>query len=279
VPRGAPIAALLAVLVTLALRAAPASAQPELPAIERPLALAPGACEGSLVVESNLSTRRRFEPVSLAPDLRCGVHPRLTVGVSHSARSLSLVDSGGGLCLRGAEAGCPHVYDATALDALAPIRGGAVAVAARLRLVASSYDPFKPSLRPGALIRLRRGPAALLLDPQLAIGLANRDRGNRDQLNVPLVGQLQIGWRALVELRTGVRGELVTFGDAFAVPVGAGVRLSPAPAVDIGLEVAFSKLLGPQNTVQQRHLALYVTYRLDDAWPGSAARSTVDGLR
>jgi hypothetical protein len=213
------------------------------------------------VLESNESVRHRFEPISLAPDLHCGVHPRLTLGVTHSARSLSRVDSGGGLCLRGEEAGCPRVYDGTAVDALAPVPGGAAAVAARARLVASSYDPLKPSLRAGALVRLRRGPAAAVLDPHIVIGLAHRDRGNRDQLNLPLVGQLQLGARAAVTFRTGVRGELATFGDAFAVPVGAGVQVSPSPAWDIGLEAAFAKLLGPQNTFKERHLAVFVTFR------------------
>lgn len=232
-----------------------------LPATRRPLLLAPGLCQASLVVEASFEIRRRFEPTSLAPDLHCGVLPRLVAGVTHSARSLSLLDSGGGLCLRGRETGCPHRYDAVAVDALTPLTDGDAAVAARARLVASSFSPLKPSLRVGALIRLRRGRAALVLDPHLVVGLAHRDRGNRDQLNVPLRGQLQVTTRVAATLLTGVRGELATFGDAFAVPIGAGVEVSPRPAWDIGLEVGFPRLLGPLNTFRYRHLAFYVTYR------------------
>lgn len=224
--------------------------------------LAPGECQATLVVESNLGVRRQFEPLSLAPDIHCGLEPRFTLGVTHSARSLSLVNSGAGLCVRGQEAGCPHTYDSTALDALALVRAG---LAARARLVASSYSPFKPSLRLGALVQLRRGRAALLLDPHLQLGLANRDRGNRDELNLPVRGQLQLGSRFIVAVQTGVRGELATFGDAFAVPVGAGVHFSPAPAWNIGVEAAFPKLLGPQNTFKQRHLALFITHRFSIA--------------
>ncbi len=229
--------------------------------IERPLVLDPGRCEAALVLESNESARRRFEPVSLAPDVHCGVAARLTVGVTHSARALSLVDSGGGLCLRGEEGGCAHAYDGTAVDSLVHLRDGGAAVAARARLVAGSYSPFKPSLRVGALVRLRRGRAALVLDPHLAVGLANRDRGNRDQLNVPVRGQLLLGSRVLLAFGTGVRGELAVFRDAFAVPVAMGVELSTAPAWDLGLEVGFPRLLGPQNTFRERHVTLYVTYR------------------
>ncbi len=213
-------------------------------------------------MESNFGVRKQLEPVSLAPDIHCGVHPRFTLGLTHSARSLSLVDSGDGLCLRGSGAGCPHTYDGTALDALALVRGGTAAVAARARLAASSYDPFKPSVRAGALVRLAAGRASLLLDPHIQIGLANRDRGNRDQLNLPARGQLQLGSRAILALQTGIRGELATFGDAFAVPIGVGVEISPSSAWDIGFEAAFPRLLGPQNTFKQRHLALYFTYRL-----------------
>jgi hypothetical protein len=235
-------------------RAAPGPAL--VPAIERPLTLAPGVCEAALVLESNESPRKRFEPLSLAPDLHCGITPRFTLGVTHSARSLSLVDSGDGLCLRGDDTGCAHLYDGTA-------------VAARARLVASSYDPFKPSLRVGALARLRRGRTALVLDPHVTFGLASRDRGNRDQLNIPARVQVQIASRVLLSLQTGVRGEVAVFGDAFAVPVGLGVEVSPARAWDIGLEVAFPRLLGPQNAFKERHVALYVTYR--------AAHRTSDG--
>jgi len=213
-------------------------------------------------VETNLGKRERFEPVSLAPDVHCGLHRRLTVGVTHSARSLSRVESGGGFCLRGQAAGCPHPYDNTALDALSLLGGGSAAIAARARLVAGSYAPFKPSLRLGALIRLRRSRSAVVLDPHVVLGLANRDRGNRDQINLPVRGHLQIGPRLLITLLTGVRGELVTFGDTFAVPVGAGVEFSPSSMWDIGLETAFPKLLGPQNSFKQRDLALYVTYRV-----------------
>ncbi len=248
----------LAIAIASAIAPAPARAQPS---IERPLLLEPGRCEAQLVLESNESVRRRFEPISVAPDVHCGVAPRLTVGVTHSARALSLVDSGGGLCLRGEEAGCESVYDGTAVDSLVHLRGGAAAVAARARLVAASYSPFKPSLRVGALVRLRRGRAALLLDPHLALGLANRDRGNRDQLNVPVRGELLVGSRVMLAFGTGVRGELAVFRDAFAVPVATGVEVSPVPAWDFGLEVGFPRLLGPQNTFKERHVTLYVTYR------------------
>lgn len=261
----AALRSLVAALVTAP--CAFAAAQP--PAIHRPLALAPGACQASLVVESNESVRRRFEPISLAPDLHCGAHRRLTLGITHSARAISRVDSGSGLCLGGEGRGCDAVYGGTALDAVSPIRGGYdpdVAVAGRARLVLASYSPLRPSVRLGGLIRLRRGAAAMVLDPHLSIGLASRDRGNRDQLNLPIVGQFQLGARAVLSIRSGVRGELATFGDALAIPLAAGVELSPSPVCDVGIDAGFPRLLGPQNTTKERHVALHVTFRFDPPW-------------
>lgn len=273
------VAALLAafVVATLALplaaRAQPAAVAPAaapsvthegegiVPAIRRPVVLPPAMCEGTAVVEANMGPRRGFEPFSVAPDIHCGVAPRFMLGITHSARSLSQVDSGSGLCLRGEEAGCPRLYDGAALDALASLAEGDEAIAARLRLVAASFSPAKPSLRLGALVRLRRGPAALLFDPHLALGLANRDRGNRDQLSFPMRAQLQPGARVMVSALSGVRGELATFADAFAIPFGVGVEVSPLPKWDVGFEATFPRLLGPQNTFRQRHLAFYFTYR------------------
>lgn len=264
--------------LVVALLVAPGAVAAAQPAIHRSLTLAQAACEASLVLESNESARRRFEPISMAPDLHCGVHPRLTLGVTHSARSVSRVDSGSGLCLGGADRGCDALYGGTTLDALSPIRGGYdpdVAVAGRARLVLASYSPLRPSLRLGGLIRVRRGAAAMVLDPHLSIGLASRDRGNRDQLNLPIVGQFQLGARAVFSIRSGVRGELATFGDALAIPLAAGVEFSPSSVFDIGIDAGFPRLLGPQNTTKERHVALQVTFRFDAPWaaPREAALS------
>ena len=236
-----------------------------LAATQRPLTLARGLCQVALVGEANLTKRESLHPVSLAPDAACGVSDRLTVGLVTSARSLSRVDSGDGLCLGGTEGDpvhdCQRPVDNAAVDGLYLLRGGDLAVAARARLVFASFGPVKPSVRLGALVRLRRGRAALVLDPAVGIGLGNRDRGNRDTVALPVVGQLQLGPRVLVELETGVRGELAVFGDAYQVPVGAALQVSPSAAWDVGLELGWPELLGPRNTFKERHLSLWLSWR------------------
>ena len=238
--------------------AVPAASGP----IGRPLVLAPGACEAHLVVESNLTIRAAGEPISIAPDLRCGVGGRLAVGVVHSARALSEVDSGQGICLSGEDGGCRRPYDGAALELLGDLTGpGRSAAAARVRLVARSLEPFKPSLRLGLLARLGGRRTALLIDPHVSLGLDNEALGNRDQVALPVWGQLQLGRRVLLHLHTGARGELEGLGEKLEVPVGLGVLVELAPAWDVALEAGFPQLLGPQNTFKLRHGALTLTYR------------------
>lgn len=244
----------------------------------RPLVLRPGMCEAALAAEANLAPRRAGEPTSLAPDLHCAVTARATLGVVHSGRALSQVDSGDGVCLSDEAAGCPRVYDGGGLDALYDLAGAdhPVALAARARLVARSLEPFKPSLRLGALLRVGRG-ASLLLDPHVSLALAAADLGNRDFVSLPVRGQLDLGSRLTVELVTGVRGELVGFSEKLAIPVGAGLAVAVADGVDIAAFAGFPKLLGPQNSFKQRHAALTLTVRFATATPPpSAASYTAD---
>lgn len=269
------MAALAVVLVPAGVRAQPAEVGSELAApaarawplaaTRRPLTLARGLCQVALVGEANLTKRVSFHPVSLAPDAACGLSDRLTVGLVTSARSLSLIDSGEGLCLGGTDGDpvhdCRRLVDNAAAGVLYLLRGGDAAVAARARLVMASFGPVKPSVQVGAQVRLRRGRTALVLDPALGVGLANRDRGNRDTLALPITGQLQLGPHVLAELLTGVRGELAVFGDAYQVPVGAAVQVSPTAAWDVGLEIGWPELLGPRNTFKQRHLSLWARWR------------------
>lgn len=248
--------------------------------VRRPPWLPANLCEASLVGEASLSApgggTELFEPISLAPDLHCGTPLGLTLGVTHSARALSLVDSGNGLCLTGEDGGCPRPYDGAALDVRRPMPGGrAVRVALRARLVAKSFEPFKPSARLGALVRVggQGGLLSLLADPHVSLGLGNQDQGNRDFVALPLALQLQLGRRVALELISGVRGEVDAFDEKFAIPIAFGVIATATRDIELGLEVGWPKLLGPQNTFKQRHAALVVTYRFATAPPPPPAAS------
>lgn len=233
--------------VILVLLAAPAAADP--------VVLPAGAVEVALTVEANVSTRERFEPVSITPDVWYGATDRLTLGVTTSSRAVSRVDAGGGLCVRSREHGCPRLYDDLAFDARWRV---APDVALRARFVNASFAPWKPSLRLGALARWRRGAWAVEADPQLQLGLVNTDEGNRSALDAPVWVRFQLGCRAEGWVRTGVRGELAGFTDKAAIAVGLGGEVHLGH-VDVGAELAFPSLLGPQNQFRTRAAFVYVS--------------------
>jgi hypothetical protein len=223
-----------------------------------PLVLPRGAVDVAVTVEANLAALHQWHPVSIAPDAYWGVTDELTLGVITSARALPRIQVGDGLCFH---EGCTRLYDNVGVDARYAVKRGALEVAARTRLVARSFSPFKPSLRPGALVRWSRAWFAVEADPQLWIGLDHRGAGNGDQLSVPVTLRFDLACRGEAWLFTGVRGELSGFADEYAIPVGVGgaVRVR---GWDVGGEVGFPELAGPQNQASSRSAYVFVERRV-----------------
>lgn len=249
-----------AAIAMIAGAGAAATASPD-DLVGRDVVLARGAGEFAAALEVNLSTRHVYKPVSLAPDLWFGITDALTVGVIDSARATGVLDTGDGLCPRDSLHGCTRAYDNVGVDARYRVHTGAIAIAARLRVVASTFDPWKPSIRPGAVIRLHRGRFAVTVDPHLEIGLANRDKGNRDWLRIPIWLAVQPARRVAIALRTGVDGEFATYTDTAAVPLGIDLTIRATADLDVTGLVAFPEILGPQNQINPRLAWLGVTWR------------------
>jgi hypothetical protein len=219
--------------------------------------------EAAAALELNLTVRYELEPASVAPDVWYGATDKLTVGIVHSARALGVLRTGGGLCVRDSAHGCPRAYDNVGVDARYALRRGWLAIAARARFAATSFDPFKPSIRPGALIRLHRGRFAIVADPHLQLGLTNRDLGNRDWLRIPLWFAIQPARRIALAVRMGLDGELATFGDTFALPFGLDVTVRISRRIELAALLALPSIGGPQNNPTSRLAWLSVTGR----WP------------
>jgi hypothetical protein len=193
---------------------------------------------------------------------------RLTVGISHSARALGTVDRGGGWCHEGGTHRCSAAYAGGFLDARWLARADrdlALAVLARAGLAGTA--PLRPAVRLGVSVRVRRTPTSrlwLVAEPEIQVALGNRADGNRDTLIAPLWLGADLGeHRAAVYLGTGLRGQTVGFGDKWEVPMmlGATFALRPHdvhPIVNLGLEAGFPRLLGPQNTGNVRHAAVWI---------------------
>jgi hypothetical protein len=254
------VAVLSLASIVFVLRATPAHAAGADDLTRDDVVLRVGELESALSVEADVSKRAGGEPWSLAPDLSYGLTDALTVGIVHSARALSLVDSGLGLCLSGHD--CRGIYDDATLDSRYRfLERDGFNLAARVRFTSHSFDPWKPSLRVGGLFKWHHGRFAVLTDPQLQLGLANRERGNRDWLRLPLWLEIQPMRHVLVALRTGVEGELATWHDTFLVAGALDLTVRIRPDVDGSLTVGFPALLGPLNDGNERHLGATVTVR------------------
>jgi hypothetical protein len=251
----------LAAVVALAVAPRPARSEPR-DLVARPIALAGGELDARLVVELSLRTGELAAPISFAPDAWFGVAPRWTLGIVHSAQSLGLIDDGATLCFRGRPPfGCDRIYNGSGVDARWSWREGPLAVAPRARFVVRDVDPWKPAATAGALVRWTRGRFAITGDPYLRFGLANRDRGNRAALVVPVWLAVQPIHRGLVALHTGADGELAILRDGWHVPIGLAMEVRAASRLHVAVEGGFRTLLGPQHDPRERSLAITLAWR------------------
>jgi hypothetical protein len=229
--------------------------------VARPLVLADGQLAVDASVEASLAPGRFAQPLSLAPDAWWGATPRLTVGVITSHRALDEIAAGGGLCLRDTTHTCVATFEDVAVDARWSWRAGALAIAPRGRLLLRALSPLKPAITVGALIRWQAGRFAVIADPFLQLGIANRDQGNRAQLWLPLWLAIQPTCRWRVALHTGVHGELAVFGDAWRAPLALAVTARATDEVDVSVEAGFRSLGGPQNNLKDAAAIVTIGWR------------------
>lgn len=248
-------------LALLLLLARAASADPS-DLVARPIVLADQQVEAQLVIEANLATKDLARPLSFAPDVWFGVTSHLTIGLVHSDPSLDRIQPGASLCVRTDGFLCSSFYRGSALDARYEVFShDAWAIAPRARFLVRDVDPFLPALALGATVGWHHGRYAVTADPYLQLGLANTNRGNRAQLWIPIVLGIQPTCRWVVELHTGWNSDLAVANDGWHIPIGFAVRAAATPHLDLGAELGFTTLLGPQNNPKQRVAFLTIGWR------------------
>ncbi len=247
--------------------------------VSRRIVLDEGQLAAELTAELNLAFSYKLRPLSLAPDLWLGVTRRLTIGVVHSNASVDRFAPGSSVCLRTDDVlYCDAAYHGSGLDARYEVTnthdthgthdeeesllGGELALAPRGRVLIRDVDPFKPALTAGALVKWTRGRYAVIADPYIQLGLANRDEGNRSSVFLPLELAIQPTCRWQLSLHTGWNAELVTISDGYRIPLALAVRARATTEIDVGATVGFASLLGPQNTPKQRVLFIAVGWAL-----------------
>ena len=219
-----------------------------------------------LVNASNASNDSFGEPTSLAPDLFYAVSDTIQIGLLHTGPMGWQSRPGFGLCLTGADGGCPRVYDNVGFDFMYGLLYGDFHLSLHSSLfVIPIADPTGVMWTIGLTGKFHFTDAvALFFDPQIGVILMHRDR-YQGQLFIPVELQFQVGAAVSVKLLSGVLGQLSELGDTYQIPVGLGLVGNVSRHVDLGLRFSFDNLLGtaPGTVIRNetRSLALLLTFR------------------
>ncbi len=187
------------------------------------------------------------------------VTPRLTVGLVHSNASVDRIEPGASFCFNPDDqlVACSHTYHGSGVD----IRYAVLPwLEPRVRFLLRDIDPAKPALLAGAFLHGQWGRWGLAADPYLMGGLANMTEGNRSAIWLPVRGSVALA-STQVWLDTGWNTELATWRDDWHVPVGVGASVEVVDDWDVGAELGFRTLLGPQNTPKERVLFVVLGWR------------------
>ena len=245
--------------------------------VNRPLTLAAGMVEiggDSVIVGVSGGEADPGQPIVLAPELRYGVSGQLQIGVTHTNHFPFFPVAG--LCVSGEENGCPKLYNAIGAEVeYALARGGSAELSAR---VGGTVGRFDPDLALGATAgleaRVRSGSIAVVVDPNVYIGIIERDTfpigmagdSHPDWLFLPVHLQLQATAQAMLYVMSGLNTPLEDMGDFYQIPAGLGGTYAFSNRMDAGLELqivnAAGKDLGPVEKFDQRTLIARIAFRL-----------------
>ncbi|HUJ62905.1 MAG TPA: hypothetical protein VLX92_30590 [Kofleriaceae bacterium] len=223
---------------------APAPAPATAPAPTEQLTLPKGKIVIDAFLEINLSSNAVGKPVSLAPDIWYGVTDDLTVGLVHSyvGETGFLGVTGDGLCFTGSSSGCPNFYQDVGADVRYRL---AAPWAVDAGLYIDDTSPFVLALKAGVSGRWRFGKAAVEVQPNLVIGLTNRDKGALNELlSIPVTGMYDVTDKIDVAAQTGIQLPFENTGDLFHVPLSLAARYHISPQLSAGLVFTLNDLLG-----------------------------------
>lgn len=202
----------------------------------------------------NLSKDAVGKPVSLAPDVWYGVSDKLSLGLVHSTRgAYGLVGAtGNSLCLTGEDNGCAKLYDSVGADVryqAYETPGDGIGVAVDGGLLVSSFDPLTLDLKVGGIVHLRSGQLALDASPAIAIGLTERDAGNKETLSLPVSVHYAVAPKVTLSAQSGVVAPLEKAADLYTVPLSVGGSYAISPKAFVGAAFTLPAVIGGKDVV------------------------------
>lgn len=246
--------------------------------VNRPLTLAAGMVEiggdSVIVGVSGGEAGDPGQPIVLAPEVRYGVTGQLQIGVTHTNHFPFFPVAG--LCVSGEENGCPKLYNAIGAEVeYALARGGSAELSARVGGSIGRFDPDRAyGATAGLEARLRSGSIAVVFDPNVYVGIIERDTfpigmtgdSHPDWLFLPVHFQFQATAQAMLYLMSGLNTPLKDMGDFYQIPAGLGGTYALSNRMDAGLELQFvnaaGKTIEPVEKFDQRTLIARIAFRL-----------------
>lgn len=225
--------------------------------VDRPLGLSAGMAEVDLIVNTNLSKSSVGKPITVPLLAYFGVTDEFQLALGHAT----------GLCL-GSKMVCPKVYNDVSLTGLYSIsgRGSSFELAGTLGLGFASFDPLMLAAAIGPAINwVIAGNAALIFNPQLVVGITERDAGNKEGISAPLGVWFRAGEKLAPYIQTGISAPFDGFGDSFAVPLGIGAIYGINTMLDVGAAFQFTSLIAGDarggGSADSRLLSVYLNVR------------------
>jgi hypothetical protein len=199
-------------------------------------------------IHINLSTDQVGKPVNLPLELYYGVTPDLTVGLVHPV----------GLCFTGSDNGCAKFYDDVGLTALYRVLRGNFDMSAQVGLLVGTFDPFVLTATLGVKGRVlvANNKLAVLFNPSIAIGITERDLGNKEALFIPVDFAYQITPMLAAGVGTTFAGPFDGFGDAFTGSLEIFGIYNVNKMIDVFLEFEFTNLYGKNGGADGRSLTI-----------------------
>ncbi len=246
--------------------------------VNRPLTLAAGMVEiGGDTLLIGVSGGDAFdagEPIVLAPELRYGVSEQLQIGITHTNHAPFFPPAG--VCLSGEENGCGKIYNTIGGEVEYSLaRGGSADLSARVGATIGRFDPdFALGATAGLEARLRSGSIAVVVDPNVYIGVIERDTfpigmegdSHPDWLFLPVHLQFQATSQAMLYVLSGLNTPLKDMGDFYQIPAGVGGNYALSNRMDAGLEFQFvnaaGKDLGLVEKLDERYLIARFALRI-----------------
>ncbi len=225
-----------------------------------PMVLPKGKIAVSAWVNINLSTDLVGKPISINPDVKYGVMPKLDVGVYHSNAGITGFWAGkdGGICLTGTDNGCVKTYNGpTGILANYSLGEGTLSLAANGGLIFRSLDPNLMAIKAGLRVRYMAAPKIVVMSaPNIFFGLNSRDPDNKELLNIPVMVGYMVSHALHAGVQTGIAGPLSGFSDAFKVPLNLGVMYKLNSNMGVIGTFGFTNIAGKNSSADERALSI-----------------------